>query len=587
MLHSLRVSANNINSQPLISLQNIPLDFQNAIKNGSTDLIQKLLSNGFLVDNPLPNRELPLHFAVRENQQEIVLALLEKNANSELKDFQGLTAIDHAALMKNDGMLASILGKKIGKDLKEIQEQIKCKGSAAHVNQLKSKIEKIATVNVEKLTPVSKAAYEGNLDQLTHLSMANSVNNFDANGLAPIHYAILSNRNELVNLLIKLGSRVDMLTRDGDSLLHFAALSGSKEMLTKTLELKIDPNHRNSTGTTALHYAGAKDNLAVVELLVKNGANPYFIDNQGMSPLTLIGTSANQRDPLALSKTQVALFTTTALFWLSTTAFTSGLVTSDAAKSTAFLLMIGTSVATTWTEFAVLVTNLNKTWKKVLAWGGMFTIASIPGLNIGFQAWNTYHVARSSFEGLKKCWNNVGYRNWAVARNAVVHSANTANSAFRLYSTIATTYELCLIASYLAKVYAAKQSGDEEAFINAYEEYLNFLKDRYNIGNQSINIRDCADIKPSTLNGLSNVERLCKPELNPQCPEHALMMMSPYFTMDQLRDKGSSLYKKVYRDMMLKEVHPDKVGSSEELKEAAARLAAASDTLKTWLKTNR
>lgn len=554
MLYCLPISAKNTNNQLLIPLQNISLDFQNAIKQGNTDLIQKLLSNGFLVDNPLPNGELPLHFAVRENKPDIVLALLEQNANPEIKDFQGLTAIDHAALMGNEGILASILGKKIGKDLKEIQEQIKSKGSAAHVNQLKSKIEKISTVNVEKLTPLSKAAYEGNLDQLTHLSIANSVNDFDANGLAPIHYAILNNRKEAVNLLIKLGSRVDMLTRDGNSLLHFAALSGSKEILTDLINLKIDINHRNSTGTTALHYASAKDNLTVVELLVKNRANPYLNDNQGMSPLALIGTSAFQRDPLALSKAQAILFTTTVLFWLSATAESTGWMSSEAA----FFVTVGSYVAANFAEFAILFTNLNKTWKKVLALSGFFILPGIPPLNIGFQAWNTYHVARSAFEGLKKSWNNVGYRNWAVTRNAVVHSANTANSVLRLYATISVTCQ----------------------------EFLAF-KNRNNNAGHEFNFKKSSHFDASKLTGLSDVERLLHPDLNPDYAEDALLMMSPTFTMGELESKGKFLYFPTYTDLM-KKVHSDKVGSSnKDVNKAAARLAAASDTLKQWLKTNR
>lgn len=194
MSFSPTVNMQGIQNTPVIPVQNLPLDFQSSIKQGNVDLVTGLITQGLSVNQPLPNGEMPLHFAVRLNKPDVALTLLKLGADPEIKDFQHLSAIDHAALMKNESMLANILGYKIGKDLKEVQEQIKCKGSASHVNQLKNKIQKISTVDVQKLTPINKAAYQGNLDELTKLS-PQTINEFDANGLTPIHYAILAGRS--------------------------------------------------------------------------------------------------------------------------------------------------------------------------------------------------------------------------------------------------------------------------------------------------------------------------------------------------------------------------------------------------------
>ncbi|HSX37478.1 MAG TPA: ankyrin repeat domain-containing protein [Chlamydiales bacterium] len=552
---SFSASFPNIQKQQAMLLQNLLFDFQNSIKQGNVSQVTDLIDQGLSVNQALPNGELPLHFAVRLGKHDVVLALLKSGADPEVQDFQKLSAIDHAALMKNESMIANILGYKIGQDLKTVQEQMQRKGSASHVHQLKNKIQKISTVNVQKLNVINQAAYQGNLDKLTQSLSSYTLNELDANGLAPIHYAILGNQNAAVEKLIALGAKINIMNKEGDSLLHFAAISSSSQILNQLIHSGIDLNHKNLCGATALHYASAQENLSAVESLVKAGANPYFLDNRGMSPLAMIGTSAFERDPLSLPKTQVVLFAATSLYWLSLLAITSGWVTSDSAQRTAILLMVGALITANWSEFGVLVTNLNKTWKKVIAWIGMFGFSAIPPFNIGFQAWKTYYVARSAFEGLKNCWNNIGYRNWAVMRNVTVYSVNTAQSTYVLYRQCAVTYELFLYASQQLKMWMALQ---------------------------------CANIQSSTLAELSTMERMLKPELKPHCPEHALMMMSPEFTMEQLREQKQALYKQAYFQA-LKEIHPDKAGPGEPILDrtlATERLNEARETLDQWVKEN-
>lgn len=562
--------------------QNLSLDLQNGIKQNNISLVKQVISKE-TINHPLPNGELPLHFAVLTGApQEMVTALLEQGADPEIKDHQQLSAIDHTVLMKNESMLANILGYKIGKELKDVQEQIKCKGSAAHVNRLIAKIEENSVVDLQNLSPAAKAAYQGNMDELA--SVANHVNHVDANGLTPLHYAILGNQQAAFEKLIELGAKNDVINPQGDSLLHFAAISGSKEILQKLIDSGMDLNLKNPAGETALHYASAKENLAFVETLIKSGASPQLLDNQGMSSLALIGANAFQRDPLSLSRTQIVMFTMASLSWISTLAATGGWSVSNEVKLAASLMALATSAIANWAEFGILLTNLDKTWKKTLALIGMFGLAAIPPFNVGFQAWKTYHVAQGAFQGLKNCWKNIGYRNWTVTRNVVVHSANAANSLKLLYTQCAATYELCLQVPHWLKMWSTRD--DEEAYLEACLEYLRFLEDRYDFKKNTGSHVTYAPVDPSTLVGLNNVDRILNPKLNPAHPEHALLMMSPNFTMDAIRQQGTSLYKKVFLQIMLKDVHPDKAGSSEKIQMAAMRLNAARDTLDKWVQKN-
>lgn len=574
--------------------QSPELELQNSIKQGNVASINELIGKGISVNTPLPNGELPLHFAVRKNQQEVVSILLKTGADPEIKDSQNLNAIDHAVLMKNEGMLASILGNKIGKDLQEVQEQIKCKGSASRVNQLRNRTQNLSTVDVKKLTLLNQAAYFGNLKQLQSNPNPAQLNEVDEQGLLPIHYAILNNQKEVVSYLLEevvsyllgLGTKVNLTSKEGDSLLHFAALSNSTDMVNFLIGLGADLNAVNSQGETPLHYAAIRENLSLVEMLVKAGSNPHLRNNHDMSPLALIGTSAFQRDPLALSKTQIILFTTVSLYWLSILASAGGWATSDQAQIATSFLVLGAVIGNNWAEFANLLQNLDKTWKKVIAWTCAFGLASIPPLNVGYRAWKTYHVARSAFAGLQACWKNAGYRNWAVARNVVVHSVNTSTSAWKLWAEVAMTYELFIYAPYLWRMAWAYKNDDQDAFFEAYAEFIKFAQERTGFDpHQPTVLENCASVTADQVKDMTTLDRVLFKDLDPKCPEHAALILSSSFDWARFKAEGSSYVGKVFRKTAL-EVHPDKLTSLSSTQEAFTRVGEAKEVLNAYAKRN-
>jgi len=334
-LYAFNINQANIENS---TTKNASLDLQNCIKENNPTLVDTILTEGVSLNDPLPNGQLPIHFATLENKPEMVSALLTHSANPELKDSQGLSAMDHAVLMNNKTILAQLISHKIGGDLKDIQEQINIPGAILHHTILKEKINQISKIPTEKLNAISNAAYKGNIEELTNLVTEKTVNNFDEKGLAPIHYAILGNRLETVQKLIAMGSKIDMVTPSNitltqakglDTLLHFAAINGSKEVLNYLIGLGIDINYKNVHGETALHYLAVKENLADMELLIKAGADPRLCSKQNISPLGLIGLSAHERDPLALTQVQSSLFTSTSLLLASATAINSGWLTSE------------------------------------------------------------------------------------------------------------------------------------------------------------------------------------------------------------------------------------------------------------------
>lgn len=62
--------------------------------------------------------------------------------------------------------------------------------------------------------------------------------------------------------------------------LHQAAEQGDLEKITRLIEQGDDINGRDSAGRTALHYAVGEEQIASVELLLANGADPDIADNE-------------------------------------------------------------------------------------------------------------------------------------------------------------------------------------------------------------------------------------------------------------------------------------------------------------------
>lgn len=54
------------------------------------------------------------------------------------------------------------------------------------------------------------------------------------------------------------------------------------------IESGIDLNYTNEVGQDALHIAVSYGTPEIIEVLIKNGANPNLKDNNGLTPLDLL-----------------------------------------------------------------------------------------------------------------------------------------------------------------------------------------------------------------------------------------------------------------------------------------------------------
>lgn len=109
----------------------------------------------------------------------------------------------------------------------------------------------------------------------------------DPDGFAAIHHAAAGGDKVCLNIFLKAGCQVDLLTRNKDTALHLAAEAGCADNLILLVEANANLQLKNHRGYTALHLAARSHSLECVEILLKGRADPNIEDNEGRTPLHL------------------------------------------------------------------------------------------------------------------------------------------------------------------------------------------------------------------------------------------------------------------------------------------------------------
>lgn len=93
----------------------------------------------------------------------------------------------------------------------------------------------------------------------------------DDKGFTPLINATVSESSSAMNELIKVGAKVNSVTKDGASSLHFAAADGSLERMGILLKNGADLKLMSSSGTP-LHWAAGKGNVKAIQYLIGKSA---------------------------------------------------------------------------------------------------------------------------------------------------------------------------------------------------------------------------------------------------------------------------------------------------------------------------
>jgi ankyrin repeat protein len=300
-----------------------------AIKSGSTEAVAAALKGGANVNAQDEKGNTPLHKVVGAGASAVSIAdlLLGSGANVQVKNADGETPL-HVVASAADRQfeLASRL-IQAGADVNATTRdgvgvlEVAVRGNAPQVTELLVK----AGADASRVRPLREAlifdAVSKNYPEVAAVLIhaGADVNAKDMHGHSPLHTAARTRGSgKVAELLIKSGADVNAKSQTGRSALHEAALFGNRDVAELLLKAGAESEALGYRKRTPLHDAAAcgssaayfldgelmvfhrepspaKDALlkkldalpeatAIIELLLKAGANPRAKDKDGKTP---------------------------------------------------------------------------------------------------------------------------------------------------------------------------------------------------------------------------------------------------------------------------------------------------------------
>lgn len=390
------VNLHNYISLPSVSiLQEVPeaQQLQNAISATCCHSIEEhCRRTPQLLKNPLPNGELPLHYAAKTSQNPEVLATLLKAGADPLQlDVDGLNAVECAKLAGNQAAFEAILRHCISQDLQVLE-------NAELTAQARKVASQLRGLKYKDASPFFKAVVE-------------------------------KNENKVARLLSVNPDTAKQVAKNRDTLLHAAVISGSQKILELCLN---DPktvervNVQNDQGLTALHYAAAFDRFDMIQQLVKHGGDIRIKDRSGVTPVALLGAAIERKNPLEITKSEMITCALSTLFWGTRLLLSGGSIRAGQAET----------VINALSTLSLCVSILPQlgSWKSMtrnnLAWLGLAIFEyNYPShlLTMPLQAFRTGMLAKTAFEGIAACWRNVSFgKGKALVKAAIAHGPKIA-----------------------------------------------------------------------------------------------------------------------------------------------------------------
>lgn len=198
--------------------------------------------------------------AARNGNETRVRFLLENEADVDIRETDGMTALMWSSYNGYDGIVRLLLDNGANVDIQNENGWVAlhCASRFGHTYIVKLLLDHGADVNVQEMdnwTSLMWSSYSGYID--------------------------------VTRLLLKYGADVGIQNENGWAALHCATMKGNKEIIELLLEHRTDVNIQDNDGKTALMMAAEKGYIKIVRLLLDNGANVNMRNNRGKTSYDL------------------------------------------------------------------------------------------------------------------------------------------------------------------------------------------------------------------------------------------------------------------------------------------------------------
>ncbi len=248
------------------------------------DTYKKWQDNGFNINYRFDDQNTFLHIAARNDLVKIAELLIKKGGNVNTADEDGWTPLHFAAACGSIGVVEIFIAHKVSVVVADEDgcTPLHCAAHNGHkeiVELLLNKGANIDAVNKVKITPLYAAVRFG-YTEIIKVLIANkaNINAADEDGCTPLHCAAINGHKEIVELLLNEGANVDAVNQVESTALHYAVSSENcqMEIVKAILEKGASVNVVDEYERTPLCWAIRNGNLAVVEVLLKEGADPLL-----------------------------------------------------------------------------------------------------------------------------------------------------------------------------------------------------------------------------------------------------------------------------------------------------------------------
>ena len=265
--------------------QTLQDNFHKAIEEGNVKAVQQLIKKGTNVNSKDDSGKTPLHIATQTGTLKMVKLLVKNGADVNAEADGGANPLLFSIFNKDKNNRIKIMKYLISKgaNVNTRLDNFSLLWFAAHnaaVKEVKILLENGASLKNlpnSATTPIQAALNPNNdlkdVEAILKLMIAHGA---DVNMGLPytpdvtlLYQHILNNHLELVELLIKLGAKVNSNTEISKFYVATAVDNNNKDMVTLLLDNNAEINAKDYNGKTALDFAKNDD---MRQLLISHGA---------------------------------------------------------------------------------------------------------------------------------------------------------------------------------------------------------------------------------------------------------------------------------------------------------------------------